>query len=215
MGYNQSYLWWVNAQVDKVYNSVKNLKMLELGNQLIKKSPAIKETTGKDYYTKLGYDHTSIDLNGLNGALKKDLSNLDDFKEYKKYFNVITNSGTTEHVEPFEGQYNAFLNIHNSLKIGGLAIHIVPDVEFSKPGHAQYYYDLNFYDTLVENSDYTYLDTTILYTANKKNCWRAYAYKKIGDKFIDKKNLLDNIHILDGPVGGMYVSGKTKGKTND
>ena len=117
MGYKTPYLRWMNEHIGQVYDSVDGLKMLELGNQVIRPDKQIRETTGKLYFTNLGYEHTSVDLNGLDGALIKDLSKLEDFAEYKEYFDVITNAGTIEHVEPFEKQHTAFLNVHNSLTL--------------------------------------------------------------------------------------------------
>ena len=89
MGYKTSYLNWINDQIGKVYDSTNGLKMLELGNQVIRPDKQITETTGKAYFTRLGYEHTSVDLNGLDGALVKDLSKLEDFTEFKNYFILL------------------------------------------------------------------------------------------------------------------------------
>jgi hypothetical protein len=204
MGYRPPFLVWIDEHITKIFSSTTNLKMLELGNQIIKGGVPNGERTGKAYYTNQGFEHTSVDLNGLDGSLVKDLSNLDDFAEYKDYFDVITNAGTIEHVEPFEAQYTAYLNVHNSLKIGGVALHIGPDINFTKKNHCQYYYDKEFYDTIVENSDYEFLGTENILN------WRHYAYRKVGNKFIDKELLLSKIHKTNGPVGGMYIDGKDK-----
>jgi|TARA_X000000950_G_scaffold218249_1_gene262675 hypothetical protein len=215
MGYKTPYLYWINDQIGKVYNSIDGLKMLELGNQVIRPDKKIYETTGKEYFTRLGYHHISVDLNGLDGALTKDLSKLEDFIEYKEYFDVITNAGTIEHVEPYESQYTAFLNVHNSLKIGGIAIHIGPDIEFTKKGHCQYYYDLSFWENITKLSDYEFIDTAVLPKTSKSiSKWRLYAIKKIGDKFISANELLSKIHVLPGPVGGMYIDGADKKNKN-
>ena len=210
MGLNLKYLNQINEHVNKIYSSTKNLTMLELGNQVINQSAGpITEKTGKEYFTKLGYIHTSIDLNGLDGAEVKDLSKLGDFNEFKEKFDVVTNMGTIEHVEPFESQYTAFLNAHNSLKIGGVIIHQAPEIKVSKKGHAQYYYDLDFWDTIVEHSDCIFLGTTIV------NKWRQYAYQKTGNAFIDKNLLLSKIYKVRGPVGGMYKTAKDKKSRNN
>jgi len=203
MGLNIKYIEWINEQVDKVYKDVTNLKMLELGNQIIRDN-VVNFKTGKEYFSNLGYEHISIDLNGLDESLIKDISKEEDFYEFFGYFDVITNCGTLEHVEPFEAQYTGFLNIHNSLKVGGLSTHIAPDIEFSKKGHCQYYYDLNFWNTIVENSDYEFLGTTII------NNWRHYAMKKIGTKFLNRELFLSKIYKVTGPEGGMYKNPKDK-----
>jgi|TARA_B110000881_G_scaffold127095_1_gene111628 hypothetical protein len=208
MGYRTSYLNWMNEHIAPTFPNVSGLKMLELGNQVIKPDKRIPETTGKAYYTRLGYEHTSVDLNGLDGALVKDLSNLEHFTEFQNYFDVITNAGTIEHVEPYESQHTAFLNVHNSLKTGGIAIHIGPELGTTKPGHCQYYYDLPFWDNITEHSDYDFLGTCVL------SRWRLYAVKKTGDKFIDAENLHSKIHRVTGPKGGMYIDGKDKKAQN-
>ena len=208
MGYKPSYLNWMNDHITPIYPNANGLKMLELGNQVIRPDKQIPETTGKAYFTRLGYKHTSVDLNGLDGALVKDLSKLEDFTEFKNYFDVITNAGTIEHVEPYESQHTAFLNVHNSLKIGGIAIHIGPELGVTKPGHCQYYYDIPFWDNITNHSDYTFLGTTLL------SRWRLYAVRKTGDKFIDTDQLHSKIHRMEGPKGGMYIDGKHKKDKN-
>ena len=64
--------------------------MLELGNK--------KNQSGlyKDYFVAMGFSHTSIDLNGLDGALKLDLQKPLDLGQQ---FDVVTNFGTSEHVD--------------------------------------------------------------------------------------------------------------------
>lgn len=189
MGYRKSFLDYVNNEIEKVFVTTHGLKMLELGDQKIKAKEGIKEGLGKHYYENRGFEHISVDLNGLNGALVKDLSKLEDFSEYKNYFDVVTNSGTTEHVEPRNGQYEAFLNIHNSLKIGGVAIHIVPEYELHERWntHCNHFYSKDFFDHLVENSDYEKLSTTELLGL------RGYAYKKIGNGFISREEFFKEV----------------------
>lgn len=67
--------------------------MLELGN---------KRNHGlvyKTYFTGLGIRHVSVDWNGKNGALPKDLRKPLDLG----VFDMVSNIGTTEHVEGQEG----------------------------------------------------------------------------------------------------------------
>ena len=75
--------------------------MLELGN---------KKTRGKvwkPYFEALGIRHVSVDLNGRDGALKKDLQLPLDLGT----FDMVTNFGTTEHVADQEPVWR---NIHNA-----------------------------------------------------------------------------------------------------
>lgn len=62
--------------------------MLELGNKRNAKG------TFKEYFTGVGIEHTSVDLNGKDGALKLDLMEPLGLGR----FDMVTNFGTTEHV---------------------------------------------------------------------------------------------------------------------
>jgi hypothetical protein len=141
--------------------------MLELGNQHIKDNVegTIAEKTGKEYYQNRGVLHTSVDLNGMDGALKVDLSKPVPFPEWLGYFDIITNLGTSEHVEPKAGQYECFMNVHNCLKVGGIAVHMVPDFEELEnrgcwKNHCNNYYSREFFKMLVEKNDYKLISLT-------------------------------------------------------
>ena len=72
MGYNKFNLWYILNVIEN--NKIHN--MLELGNQCInnKGIEHIKEKWGKEYFSNFGINHISIDWNGLNGALRLDLT---------------------------------------------------------------------------------------------------------------------------------------------
>lgn len=67
--------------------------MLELGN---KRNAA---GTYKDYFRHMGFDHVSIDMNGKDGALPL---NLEEPLNLGRRFDVVTNFGTSEHVDQQE-----------------------------------------------------------------------------------------------------------------
>lgn len=160
MGLELEYIDYIADCVTTQFGDFQGKNMLELGNQVIGKSAGrIKESTGKDYYTSLGCHHVSIDLNEEDGALPIDLSKLIDKPEWTGHFDIITNSGTTEHVEPYETQYECFANLHNWLKVGGIAVHIVPDIdELNRRGrwrnHCNNYYSQTFFQALADNNNY-------------------------------------------------------------
>ena len=89
--------------------------MLELGNK--------KNANGiyKHYFESIGIQHTSVDWNGEDGALKLDLRE----PQYQRLgqFDMITNIGTTEHVSYQQGVWE---NIHNCCKVGGVIVSITP-----------------------------------------------------------------------------------------
>ena len=196
MGLRLSYINFINSCIEKVYGSnTKGLKMLELGDQVVKKKSGLSERTGKEYFTNLGYDHTSVDLNGNRGSLIKDLTKSADFSEWPEYFDILTNSGTTEHVEPFESQYDCFKILHDCVKIGGLMIHLIPDIEPLTQGHfanhCNYYYSETFFNNLALNCNYTILENTIM------DNLRCVALVKNNNNFWqDKDSFLKNINII-------------------
>jgi len=140
--------------------------MCELGNQHLRrntqrflrsqKKPLV--TTGKEYFTHLGVDHVSIDLNGQDGALPLDLCQEITDPSLVGTFDVVTNMGTSEHVED---QFSCFLNIHNLGKKGALFIHLIPEVG-SYLGHGLYKYNTSFFRRLAEECGYRVLFLQIL-----------------------------------------------------
>jgi hypothetical protein len=124
-------------------------KMAELGNQHMKHhaDPELeiidpkKHATGKEFFTWLGFDHTSFDINGQDGTLQIDLGEPIP-SEYKAKFDIVTNFGTTEHVNR---QSQCFKNIHKMLKVGGIVVHIVPSADGPLKKHGVHQYTLEFF----------------------------------------------------------------------
>lgn len=77
--------------------------MIELGNK------RDSEGVWKKLFTEMGIEHTSIDLNGRDGALELDLLGEISLPSA----DVVTNIGTSEHVsDEHEGQMACFENIN-------------------------------------------------------------------------------------------------------
>jgi hypothetical protein len=171
--------------------------MLELGDQLISVTEGIlTEITGKEYFLRKGYEHTPVDINGLNGSVMRDLSQPEEFDDWHTTFDIVTNCGTTEHVEPFESQYDCFNIIHDVLKIGGIAIHLVPDVyeldnNCRRKNHCRYYYSDELFRSLSESNGYKLLSCTVI------GGLRCAVIKKIKEApfMLDRSNLLSLIAI--------------------
>jgi len=92
--------------------------MLELGNKVK------GEVVYKEVFKKLGFDHTSIDMNAKNGAIPLDLRkplNLGTF-------DMVTNFGTTEHVSPgnIAGQTACWKNICEAMHVGSVLVSATP-----------------------------------------------------------------------------------------
>jgi hypothetical protein len=57
---------------------------------------------------------------------------------------IITNIGTTEHVELEDGQFNCWKNLNQWLNVGGIMIHELPEAG-SWEGHCRYYTTRDFF----------------------------------------------------------------------
>ena len=185
MGLKQDALDFILGCIDSHFASYENVHMLELGNQKIKKDG--KRQVAKSFFERKGFIHTSFDINGKDGALPIDLSMPVPQKHYGM-FDVVTNSGTSEHVEPFKGQYECFRNIHLCTKSGGVMIHIVPE-NGSFPNHCPFYYTNAFFERLAELNNYKVIEETRLYRG-KNVMLAAGLIKKEPSTFCDKKEEL-------------------------
>lgn len=166
MGLKKAYLDYIQECAKDTAIDFNGKHMLELGNQECSDN-AVPERTGKEYYTNRGVKHVSVDLNGEDGALKVDLSKPISFPEWRGRFDIITNAGTSEHVEPIEGQYVCFMNIHDCLKVGGIQVHLLPDInELNNngrwKGHCNNYYSFDFFKMLQIKNDYKLVSLKII-----------------------------------------------------
>lgn len=131
----------------------------------------------KRYFTHLGMNHTSIDWNGLNGAIKLDCRE-DLSKVLDTTYDIITNIGFTEHVGEedvqsnlIRNQYAVFRNLHNFGKIGSLYFHQVPKV-FHWTRHGVCDYDRIFFNELIRLNHYetllgpTYMEAGVYATTS-------------------------------------------------
>jgi len=122
----------------------KDLRMCELGNQHLREDPVFgSHTIAKNFFQSLGVFHVSIDINGRDGALPINLCKLVK-DELAESFDVVTNFGTSEHVED---QAICFQNIYRLCRDGGLSIHMVPATDNWK-GHGLTSYDFDSFKSL-------------------------------------------------------------------
>jgi SAM-dependent methyltransferase len=92
------------------------------------------------YYAALdiakGYRTTILDLNHRSLPVR-----------FRRRFDVVINSGTTEHLL---NQYNAFKVMHDALRAGGYVVHSLPCRGFSNHGYLTYtprfFFDLASYN---------------------------------------------------------------------
>ena len=149
---------------------------------------------------KNGYNHTSFDLNGNNGALRINLAKLNE--KYNNSFDIITNHGTSEHVDD---QYTLFKNLHNWGKGGCVYVHCVPlegeehksYLNYEFPPHGEYEYSSKFWDELCLANNYEMIISTGNMVSNQainypKNFYSASCYKKkTDDPFISKDTFMN------------------------
>lgn len=115
--------------------------MLELGNK--KKG----DFTYKRFFEDRGFCHVSVDWNGQDGALKKDLR-----RPLKLgTFDMVTNIGTSEHVseDGWEGQVGCWRNIMEAMHAGSVLVSITPKAG-SWPRHGTWYPLHKFFVELAE-----------------------------------------------------------------
>lgn len=99
----------------ELYDPLRGDTMLELGDKI--NAPF----TYKAYFESLGFRHVSIDWNGKNGSISRDLR-LPLWEELGQ-FDMVSNMGTTEHVSDQEGVWR---NIHHLTKAGGVYVGQTP-----------------------------------------------------------------------------------------
>lgn len=165
MAYLPEYLEFVTDAIRFEFFQPNGLSMFELGNQ---RFIGGEFTTGKQHFEHYGMLHTSVDINGEDGALPLDLTNPELFYDFRCRYDVLTNLGVTEHVEPIDKQYECFSIIHDVVRPGGIMIHMVPDVEeLENSGawkdHCSIYYRKEFFTHLAEQCNYTVLENKIIF----------------------------------------------------
>ena len=206
MGIANKVLRLIEDSMQQSLGGARGVRMLELGNQELEVGST--ERTAKRHFENQGVIHTSIDLNGLDGALVVDLATPTDRTEWVGHFDVITNCGTTEHVDPHEAQYEAFRNIHVWLRTGGIALHVLPDVRSleengSWRGHCNNYYSPEFVEMLADSNGYEVV------SLQETNALLAFCLRKRDDRpfMSDRAKFLSHVAYRKG---GQRVRGKLR-----
>ncbi len=96
-------------------------RLLELGAM----SPQAQKPHTASYFKALGFaSYDAIDVNSLYGSLIMDLNvDLHEVYEYRRTFDLVTNSGTGEHIF---NQAAVFKNMHQLTNVGGIMVWILP-----------------------------------------------------------------------------------------
>jgi len=93
--------------------------------------------TAEQFHKGLGFtDYACIDADGNNGAHVFDLNlDLRDAYGFTEKFDLVTNHGTSEHVF---NQFQCFKNVHELLRVGGVALHVLPFEGYLNHGYFNY-----------------------------------------------------------------------------
>lgn len=134
--------------------------MLELGCQNIYADGYANMTTSlKEFPKRFGVIMETWDILGCQNSKVVDLREPIEEKYHGK-FDVVTDFGTTEHVDG--NYYQARKNIHDACKVGGLMIHETP-LTGHWHGHGHNYLTYEFYAQLSLIMDYTIMELCIEY----------------------------------------------------
>jgi glutathione peroxidase-family protein len=167
-----------------------NIKIAELGAQYVTE----EEWGGygppyfKDIFPEL--DLTSFDITGENNSICLNLSEPISDK-YKDKFDLVTNFGTTEHVQ---NQFICWKNIFEMTKHGGIVISEIPKKD-NWEGHCKYYFDeISFSSlkkdfTIIDIQDVNYNNGDLIYCVLKKTNMKLFNTKEI--------DFLNNITIIE------------------
>jgi len=141
----------------------KGLKMLQLGDQVMRN---VRKMRGKKYFENKGSFVVSIDLNGRGGSLPIDLSKQISMPEYKEYFDIITNFGTSEHVSD---HMQCFKNMDYFCKKGGIIYNLNPrEGHWNNRSHRGVHkYTTEFYDNWAKENGYSVIINRIITKAER------------------------------------------------
>jgi len=170
MSINPSNFYMLQNILSK-FEDKKQIKLLELGNQKILYENGTFEIA-KSHLSNLGVQHTSIDINGLDGALIIDLTK-DLPKELRDNFDIVTDFGTIEHIEK---QEQVFKSVHDACKVNGYMIHSLPLNGFWI-GHCPYHYTEDFPKNLASKNCYELVFKEI--KPRRKEKFINFIFKKI------------------------------------
>jgi len=163
----------ISQAVKSLGKPLRKISVAELGNIKIRH----KNCLAKTWFEEQGAKHVSFDINGLDGAVVMDLCKPIPDK-FKGKFDMVTNFGTTEHVQD---QEQVFQNIHDMVKVGGVMVHSVPLHGYWK-GHCPFRYMVKFPNHLAGLNAYKLLFKEI------KDRWKEkllnFILRRNGHKFV-------------------------------
>lgn len=191
------------------YVDPKESALLELGNQMAFNS-LIEERIDKYRISTILHkyfkSYETIDLQNEKNVTITDLS---IYQPDLFNVDIITNIGTSEHVEFEKGQWNCWKNIHNWLKIDGIMIHELPELG-SWPGHCRYYVTREFFIKLKQYG-YQILELDDHIWSDQGNTLWCVIQKVKDVPFMDKDTFFSLMHFdINIPPAGFIESNNPK-----
>lgn len=167
----------------------KELSILELGDQDIYDSRIAEfKTKFRNLISKQFKIWKTIDLTDSYGS-GVEIIDLSIPTSINIQFDIITNFGTTEHVEPESGQYTCWNNINDLLKVGGLLINEVPTDNGYWYDHCRYFYTDDFFYNL-ENYGFSLIENKILDNKLHFSVLKKIEHKKFMSESIFFQNIV-------------------------
>jgi len=170
MGMNKRMLHYFFKVINLRYKDTTGLNMCELGNQRFQGPLSEHIQVAKTLFECLGFSHTSVDINGEDGALPLDLTKPITDASLIGKFDIVTNVGTSEHVVD---QAMCFENIDRLCKDGGIIINISP-YGHTWGKHGECWYGEDDFLAIAEQYKYTLLlDIHLLKFRFRNNAWQS------------------------------------------
>lgn len=182
------------------------MTFLEIGDQDIifgENSGRKMRDIEKSFYQKW----ETIDLHERKGVTIRDLS---VEKEESYLWDIVSNFGTSEHVEPEDGHYICWKNIHKWTKLGGYSIHEIPEV-LSWKNHCRFYYDLNFFISF-GSIGYEIIDLSLINYKGNGNLVFCLM-KKIEEKNFFSAEIFKGIIKVDEGVSSIVIAPENNPKS--
>jgi hypothetical protein len=141
----------LQAIIEKYGNGAAGTVDVESLRRIQKLSYEAKLPETGNFYRALGFgSYDAIDINSKFGSLVMDLNlDLRAHYNYRKRFELVTNSGTGEHLF---NQYQVFKNVHDLCAPNGLMLHVMPFANWLN--HGFFNYQPVLYADLAAANDY-------------------------------------------------------------
>lgn len=181
---------YIKLCLDSLNKPYNQINMIELGNQVLSAQKVFRGIA-KVYFSSLGINHLSLDLNAKDGSIPIDLSV--PTTKYVDWSDITTNGGTLEHIP--KKQEVAFENVHRMTKCGGFMIHSLP-LQNKWRGHCPHRYSNKFVEKLAKANGYLIIKNEVLQRPkrNSDNILIHTALKKVDDKpFVISRDWLNEI----------------------